>query len=821
MRRPAPAQGGQTASARRRLAFTRTLLGLLVAVLATTSVYVSTLIVQRNEALQETSRYNTSFTISQAAVEIARLQTVIAIFMGNPGPKEREAVELWHDIVAGRLSVLETGEVGEFIKADPRRQEVLRAFEATLRMSEAELPRIGDPGVAMGLMDRWGQLNAALTRLTSTAHGIGSNQVTADLAELSRLHWNFSFLLIGMILASFGLIVVLGWNNQLLSRVNAEAQQLLSDLQEAGQELEATHGRLSEAMQEAQQQNAVLRRRDTELNTQNARFEAALSNMSQALCMVDGERHVIVVNRRFLSLFRIEMAEAMAGLDTDSLYRAVEQSGAFSPSALSRVREAQFAWSQSRSAGTLVVEDEAGRALSVSHRPMADGGWVATYEDVTAERSAEARIRFLALHDPLTSLPNRALFRDRLEEALARRRLEETPALLCLDLDNFKVVNDTMGHPVGDALLQAVAERLRRCVPAEDVVARLGGDEFAVLHAAASLEDTLGLARQLTEALGRPYHLEGRRVISGVSIGIALAERPDLSAELLHRNADLALYLAKGAGRGTWRVFAAEMEKEMQARVALEDDLRDAMARDELELFYQPQVDLETGALAGYEALMRWRHPVRGLVSPQDFIPVAEDLGLIIAMGEWALHRACTDAARWPAALRVAVNLSPVQFTTGNTVGLVSGALQRSGLSPSRLELEVTESVLLQDDPATLETLRALRALGVRIALDDFGTGYSSLSYLRHFPFDKIKIDRSFVSEIETRPDCAAIVDSVATLARTLGMVTTAEGIETPEQLRRVREAGCTHGQGYYFGRPLPLDEVLPQPQAGQAAGGA
>jgi diguanylate cyclase (GGDEF)-like protein len=666
MRKGVPGKDSKGAVARRRLAFTRTLLVVLVGVLATTSVYVSTLIVQRNEALQQTSRYNVSFTIGQAAVEIARLQTVIATYVVRPGRREGEAVHLWHDIVAGRLSVLESSEVGEFIHVDPRREEVLETFEAVLRESEVKLQRLGEPGVALEVMALWGRLNVPLTRLTSTAHGEGGNQVTSDLQQLSRLHWNFSYLLIGMIVACFGLIVVLGWNNQLLNRVNAEAQALLRDLKATSGELETAHARLGQAMEEAQGQNAVLRRRDIELNTQNTRFDAALTNMSQALCMADGQRRIIVCNSRFLNLFGVDESAAEAGTPTSMLYSSVEKRAVFGTSALRRVREAQLSWIKDGVAGTIVVEDEEARALAVSHRPMEDGGWVATYEDVTAQRSAEARIRFLALHDALTALPNRTLFRERLEEALARGEGEEgIPALLCLDLDNFKIVNDTMGHPIGDALLKAVGERLSSCVRGTDVVARLGGDEFAVLHEAASLDDALALARRITEILGRPYHLDGRRVVSGASIGIALADRPGLTGDLLHQNADLALYRAKAAGRGTWRVFAAEMEAEVQARLAIELDLREAMARQELELFYQPQIDLGTGRLVGFEALMRWRHPVRGLVPPYRFIPIAEDLGLITAMGEWALQRACIDAAGWGGGLKVAVNLSPVQFTTG------------------------------------------------------------------------------------------------------------------------------------------------------------
>ena len=424
--------------------------------------------------------------------------------------------------------------------------------------------------------------------------------------------------------------------------------------------------------------------------------------------------------------------------------------------------------------------------------------------------SQNARIFFMAHHDALTGLPNRLMFHDRLQEALMQqRRWGDGIALLCLDLDHFKQVNDTLGHPAGDMLLKAVAGRLRECVRDGDMVARLGGDEFAVLQCGARQPERAGeLAQRIVEKLGAPYDLGGDRAVVGASVGIAVVT-PDLcSADTLLRSADLALYRAKADGRGSFRLFESGMDEQMRARQTIERDLREALAQNEFEMFYQPVFHLQAQCVSGFEALLRWRHPDRGLVPPAQFIPIAEELGLIVPIGEWVLAQACADAATWPDDVMVAVNLSPVQFYSPGLVEAVREALQRSGLPARRLELEITESALLQDSKTVLATLHELRALGLRTALDDFGTGYSSLSYLRSFPFDKLKIDQSFVREMAYRPDCRAIVKSVLDLAHELGMTTTAEGVETEEQLDQLLRDGCTEVQGFLFDRPRPAADI-------------
>jgi diguanylate cyclase (GGDEF)-like protein len=381
--------------------------------------------------------------------------------------------------------------------------------------------------------------------------------------------------------------------------------------------------------------------------------------------------------------------------------------------------------------------------------------------------------------------------------------------VLCLDLDNFKTVNDRLGHAIGDRLLGWVADRLRECVGANDTVARLGGDEFAVLQCGPQPESAERLARRLTEIISRPPPFDGQLVHSGVSIGIAIAPTDGLDAEQLMKCADLALYQAKAKGRGSYEFFRAAMEQHARTRHLVETDLRGALEAGEFHLVYQPQIRVDTGALTGFEALLRWNSATRGLISPAEFIPIAEETGLIVPIGEWVLRTACATAAQWPSFVRIAINLSPVQFRTRGLATMVTSALAATGLAPDRLELEVTESALLQDDAVTIAILHQLRGLGIHVSMDDFGVGYSSLSYLRKFPFDKIKIDRSFIGTLGESAGSAAIVRTIASLGADLGMTTTAEGIETAEQLELVRQAGCTEAQGYHFSRPVaPADAV-------------
>ena len=433
-------------------------------------------------------------------------------------------------------------------------------------------------------------------------------------------------------------------------------------------------------------------------------------------------------------------------------------------------------------------------------------------EDLAA---SHAHARHLALHDALTGLPNRVLLAERLGQSLAQaRRYGGAVAVLALDLDRFKGINDTLGHGAGDQLLREVAARLQACVRETDTVARVGGDEFVLVQLGAEQPAAAeALCRRLRETLSAPVVIEGKEVAAGVSIGVALAPTDGELPDDLVRHADIALYQAKNDGRGRFRFFEERMNAALQARSALERDLRRALAENRLELRYQPQVDLETGRMIGAEALLRWNHPQRGEILPGAFIPLAEETGLILPIGDWVLRSACAEAAGWPG-LRLAVNISPVQFREPGLIGTVEEALRGSGLAPDRLELEITESVLLEDTEAAVAILQALKSLGVRIAMDDFGTGYSSLSYLRRFAFDKIKIDRSFVADLGRSSDAAAIVRSVVGLGASLGITTNAEGVEVEAQADLLRAEGCNEAQGYRYGRPMPATELVRLVQA-------
>jgi diguanylate cyclase (GGDEF)-like protein/PAS domain S-box-containing protein len=437
-------------------------------------------------------------------------------------------------------------------------------------------------------------------------------------------------------------------------------------------------------------------------------------------------------------------------------------------------------------------------------------GFLVAVVDITERRKAEARIAHMAHHDGLTNLPNRELYQERLKQALEQSEPgNKRVAVLCVDLDLFKKVNDSFGHPMGDRLLKLVAERLRSEVRGNNLVARLGGDEFAIILASdVSPKEASDYAARVIKILSACYDIDGIEVVVGASIGIALSPGDGASSEELMRNADMALYRAKSDGGGVHRFFEREMDRQAQKRRDMEIDLRRAFANGEFELHYQPLVNIAADRISGFESLLRWRHPEKGMISPADFVPVAEDIGLIVALGEWVLREACTEAAKWPAEIRVAVNLSPVQFRSRNLVQVVISALAQSRLSPTRLELEITESLFLAETEANLAILHQLRELGVSISMDDFGTGYSSLSYLRSFPFDKIKIDRSFVNDLTRRSDCVAIVRAISGLGRSLSITTTAEGVETIDQLDWLRAEGCNEAQGYLFSAARPANEI-------------
>lgn len=560
--------------------------------------------------------------------------------------------------------------------------------------------------------------------------------------------------------------------------------------------------------EEVEQAHAQLQATVESLRVQNTRFDAALQNMGQGLCLFDRERRLVVVNRRFQEMFGVDEAR-LNGVGLTE-YAALCSSHSDDMAATACEREALLALALKPSRGMLQQDRADGRIIVVAHEPMADGGFVHTFDDVTAWRTADAKMAHMASHDALTDLPNRTLLNDRLEYALAHRHEGRGCALLYIDLDRFKSVNDSLGHPAGDQLLIEVTQRLRHIVRGTDTVARLGGDEFAIL-----VDDIVGgvalsdLAQRIVSVLEQPFDIDGHLAIIGASIGIAMAPQDGADPIVLTKRADLALYQAKATGRGRFCFFEPQMDSAAQGRREVEVELRRALQGHQFELHYQPVMDLASQSVTGCEALLRWRSPGRGLVPPDRFVPLAEELGLIVAIGDWVLRQSCLDAAGWPGELRLAVNVSPKQVEQGEgLVRSVRGALQASGLPAHRLELEITESVLMARTAATLQTLLELRELGVKIVMDDFGVGYSSLSYLRSFPFDKVKIDKSFIQEIGQRADALAIVRAVSGMCKSLGISSTAEGVETAEQLFGVADHECTQAQGYLFSRPVPNDRL-------------
>lgn len=543
------------------------------------------------------------------------------------------------------------------------------------------------------------------------------------------------------------------------------------------------------------------------LHAQELRLRAILENLAHGISLYDRHGRLVLCNRQFLDIYRLPPALGKRGTSFRQILEARvagnthvgDDADGYVADRLSAVREG-------RTLGG-IHRLNSGQVISMTHQPMADGGWVSTHKDVTELHNMQAELTHLAYHDALTGLPNRTLFYRRIGNSF--ENLDTTGfAVLCLDLDGFKPINDTLGHAAGDALLRQFAARLGSCLGPMDSAARMGGDEFAVLHRGGTVDSARDLAQRILDATFAPYDLDGQVLTIAVGIGIAIAGGDGADTDQLLHNADVALYAAKRDGRGSIRCFEPELNRITVDRRRMEVDLKWALEFGEFELHFQPILNLQKRAFSGFEALLRWRHPERGLVPPCEFIPVAEDTGLIVPIGDWVIREALTEAARWPEGLKIAVNVSSVQLVRGSLITTLVQALAASGIAHERVELEITESVFLENSEQSLDALRQLRALGVRIALDDFGTGFSALGYLLAFPFDKIKIDGTFVRALDSTEGAKTIVGAVADIGARLDMETTAEGIETPEQLKGVHAAGYTEAQGYLISRPMPREAV-------------
>jgi diguanylate cyclase (GGDEF)-like protein len=536
------------------------------------------------------------------------------------------------------------------------------------------------------------------------------------------------------------------------------------------------------------------------------RFDTAINNMTQGLLLFDSSQRLVVCNQRYIEMYGLSAGIVKPGCTFREIIAHRKATGSFAGDA------DEYSSRILHNVGlknSMVVDTRDGRSIQIVNEPLADGGWVATHEDITERRLAEEQIRHLAHYDALTDLPNRALFHEKLKQQLARIAPGQQLAVLYIDIDEFKSVNDTLGHMIGDELLKSVAVSLSQCVAATDFVARLGGDEFAIVQTAVKTpDDVTGLVTRVFDAIRDPYECLGHQVTTDASIGIALAPQHGSDLDQILKNADLAMYAAKSAGRRTYRFFEPDMDAQVKARRKLEMDLRRAITDGALEVYYQPCISLQDSKITACEALLRWRHAERGMISPAEFVPIAEETGLIDQLGEWVLTTACAEAATWPDDIKVAVNVSPVQFKSGTLALKIVAALAASGLAANRLELEITEAVLIRDDEAALAVLHQLRDIGVRIALDDFGTGYSSLSYLQRFPFDKIKIDRCFVDNLVEPDGSSCIVQAIVNIAAARHITTTAEGVETQPQRELLRALGCSEMQGYLFSAPKPAAEI-------------
>ncbi|MGZ5872143.1 MAG: bifunctional diguanylate cyclase/phosphodiesterase [Bradyrhizobium sp.] len=541
-------------------------------------------------------------------------------------------------------------------------------------------------------------------------------------------------------------------------------------------------------------------------------LDTAINAMSQGLVLFDSKNRLVVCNQTYIAMYGLSPDVVKRGCGLRELLQHHKDTGSLKTDV---DEHCLLVLDNVASEKIIVSRVGNGRSVQITHHKAIGGGWVATHEDITERRRADEKIAHLAHYDTLTDLPNRALFRERLELELGQVRRSGQLAVLYIDIDEFKSINDSLGHPVGDELLKIVAARLRRCIGQADFVSRLGGDEFAIVQTSVRRpEDVTDLISRIYSVMREPYECLGHQLSTDASIGVALAPQDGTDLDELLKNADLAMYGAKADGRRTYRFFERDMDARIKMRRTLEQDLRQMTvegkyAEGGFDIHYQPLVNLRDNHVSGCEALLRWRHPTRGTISPAEFIPVAEDSGLIGKLGEWVLTKACAEAATWPKDVKLAVNVSPVQFRNHAFALKVASTLAESGLPAGRLELEITEAVLIRDDEVALAILHQLRAIGVRVALDDFGTGYSSLSYLQRFPFDKIKIDRSFVNDIMESDGSCAIVQAVVNIAAARNMTTTAEGVETELQRELLRSLGCTEMQGYLFSPARPAADVV------------
>lgn len=774
----------------------QSLLVITITAFTAAAIYMSLVIIERQDSLGKVSRYNVAYSASQGINEYLRLRNRIAEYGDPSGGVTRDEIQLRFDILIGRMRLFQGGEFQQFVRQSDRVADVVGRMTLVLNDIGSHLNQLDDPRMRRYVLERMTPLESDLVGLSSRSNRYGAELVAADQSELIRLHYIFSLLALCLVVCGLVLIALLFRHNGLLRR----AHDRLHTLNES---LCATTDELGKA-------NGAVQLANDELREQNALFDAALSNMSQGLCMFDGDQHLIVSNRRFAVLYGLGDEPLECGWTLSSIVDQTVKAGTFSRDNAKQYLAEQRAHILRKEPALMHQELADGRIIAMSFHPLADDGWIATYEDITERHHAHQQIAHMARHDPLTDLPNRMHLRERLDDALDRaRRNGDSLAVFLMDLDNFKSLNDTLGQQIGDELLRQVAQRAVSLVRHDDTVSRTDADEFVLVWSdVESREQANRLSERMIKLVSEPYWLNGHQVMIGASVGGALAFEHGDTAEDLLKNADMALSRAKAEGRGAHHCFEPEMDTRLRWHRRIETDLHAADLHNQLEMAYQPIIRLSDSKIVAVEALLRWNHPDHGYISPADFIPVAEHSGAIVALGAWALRTACEESTRFPKDVSVAVNLSAIQFRRDNIVETVAHTLEDVGLDPKRLEIEVTESLFLEDSREVLKTLDKFRAQGIKLSLDDFGTGYSSLNYLHKFKVDKLKIDRAFVQKITEGADGLAIVRAIVGLASTLDIETTAEGIETAQQLDIIRRTGCDQAQGFLISKPKSAVEI-------------